>query len=133
MSPDTRWFHDKRVELTDLNKEERSRLRAIVGAVILGIFIFGTLLYAVGSFAEGGTFSSVDEDGKLTITQDPCEKAGPWFAKWRAAQWMWRGKNYDACWSVAQTRDGGRVIVVIDSDGQISNIEPRRFRPEDGI
>lgn len=128
MSPDTRWFHDKRVELTDLSREDRSRLRPIVGAVIAAILIFGTLLYAVRSYAEETRrFSVEDQNGKLTIEAKACSLGG-WFASWRSARWFYQGKPYEACWSV---QNG--VVVVIDSTGIVSAIPREAFKREEGI
>jgi hypothetical protein len=100
----------------------------VVMAITLGV-----ALAAATWQVSAQSFSSTDEDGKLTITKEPCTAAGPWFAKWRAATWVYRGKHYDACWSVVRTTAGGQTIVVIDSDGQVSNINPARFAPESGV
>ena len=77
-------------------------------------------------------FTITNADGKITLTKDPCLLAGPWFKNWRAAKWMYRGKMYEACWSVAGTRGGGQSILVIDSDGQVSQIDPNAFAPDQG-
>lgn len=95
-------------------------------------FIVAILCSASTVFAQD-KFSVEDQNGKLTITKAPCTKAGPWFAKWRAATWVYKGKFYDACWSGVRTPDGGQMVVVIDSDGQVSNMHPSRFSPEQGI
>jgi len=78
------------------------------------------------------SMSATNADGKITLTKDPCLLAGPWFKNWRAAKWMYRGKMYEACWSVAGTRGGGQSILVIDSDGQVSQIDPNAFAPDQG-
>jgi hypothetical protein len=99
----------------------------LIWAIVLGAAIGGAF-YASGAHAETPTFSSVDENGRLTLTEAACEKAGPWFAKWRAATWLYQGKHYDACWTMARASTGAEIVLVIDSDGQVSNIDARHFR-----
>lgn len=128
MSPDTRWFHDKRVELTDLNREDRKILRPIVVACLAGalafFLVFGLVKCAIG---EERRFSVEDQNGKLTIEAKPCLLGG-WFEKWMAASWFYQGKPYGACWSV---QNG--VVVVIDSTGIVSAIPREAFKREEGI
>lgn len=95
--------------------------------------MLGVALAAATWSAGAQSFSATDEDGKLTLTKEPCTAAGPWFTKWRAARWMFRGKPYDACWTVAKSASGAQMIVIIDSDGQVSNMSPNRFAPETGV
>lgn len=105
----------------------------LIWALVLGASI-AAALYASGVQAQAPrTFSSEDANGKITLVQAPCEKAGPWFGNWRAATWLYKGKHYDACWLAVQTSGGSQTILVIDSDGQVSNIDPQRFRPDEGI
>lgn len=94
--------------------------------------LVAVLLMVVWSTAYAQTMSATNEDGKLTLTKEPCKLAGPWFEKWKAAKWMYRGKPYDACWTVAGTRGGGQSILIIDSDGQVSQIDPRAFQTDVG-
>lgn len=56
MAYDTEWSEGKRVELTDLNKDDRSRLRGIVGPILAGaalaaLLILGHLIYAAKVWA----------------------------------------------------------------------------------
>lgn len=127
MSDDKEYFSGRHVELTDLSREDRSRLRPIVGAVIAAMLIGGLLLYAVSYAEETRRFSVEDQNGKLTIDAKPCVVGG-WFEKWKSASWFYQGKSYEACWTV---QNG--VVVVIDSTGIVSAIPREVFKREEGI
>jgi hypothetical protein len=125
MSADQEWFEGRS---TDDEQHERCYWRRVGFAIFLGIAL---ALVSVPLYAQ--TFSATNEDGKLTLSKDACKLAGPWFEKWKAARWMYKGKHYDACWTVVGTRGGGQSIMVIDSDGQVSQIDARAFKPDEAV
>lgn len=79
-----------------------------------------------------GTVSATDPNGKLTLYKTPCSMGG-WFEKWKSAHWMYKGKPYEACWAVQPTRQGGQMVIVIDSSGVVTPIDPRAFSEDQGV
>lgn len=74
MAYDTEWSEGKRVEVTDLNKDDRSRLRPIVGAVLAAMLIGGSLIYAVRAWAEEIPVHVYEDEGvALQLFAAPCE------------------------------------------------------------
>lgn len=137
MSDQKQYFPDGHyVEWTDLNKDERSRLRPIVGAVIAAILIFGSLIYAVRAWAEGASPSTVlvaeVGENRLSIFQDTCALGG-WFATWKKALWFYRGRNVDACWTIRRSADDGQYYAdTVDADGDTGSIPMAMFRKAKG-
>jgi hypothetical protein len=76
---------------------------------------------------EEHTFSMTDRNGKLTITMKPCP-LGEWFKDWRAASWIFRGQQFEGCWTWQQ-----RTIIVIDSAGAVSTHSPETFQKDTPI
>ena len=87
--------------------------------------IFLALGMVTAAWAD--TYSMVDQNGKLTLTNEPC-KQGPWFKDWRAAKWVFQGKEYDACWIGQED-----LIVVLDSVGVVTTHRPHRFRKDEAV
>jgi hypothetical protein len=95
--------------------------------------IVAIALLVVAGDAWGDTFSATDKDGKITLTTEPCTQAGPWFLKWKAAKWLWQGKDYEACWAIQSSSNGSQRILIIDSGGDVSNIDPLVFKKDEGV
>lgn len=71
------------------------------------------------------TYSVTSEYGKLTLTAEPC-KAHEWLKEWEVARWMWKGKPYEACWRV-QSDGTQQLVVVVDSNGEVTTFHPGQF------
>lgn len=95
-------------------------------AIVLLIVCWPSLLLAEP------TFSATNEDGKLTLTYEPCNQH-PWLMEWFAAHWSFRGKDYEACWTVQPTLNGGKRVVVLDSDGVMTPLPPEIFKKDEAV
>lgn len=62
---------ERTVELTTLDKDERSRLRSIVGWILLAVVIAAPLLYAAQAHAE--TLKFENRYGSVRLLDKPCE------------------------------------------------------------
>lgn len=143
MSPDTRWFHDKRIELTDLNREDRRILRPIVGACLAGalafVLVFGLVKCAIG--AE--VFRGIDDRGGqmvLKLYPEKCtneavlahlvrgEIAPEAIATFKKATLFYWGREWASCWIEA----GGRVYSV-DEEGAMLRPLPRSVFKNDSV
>jgi hypothetical protein len=136
MSEDKDYFGGRRVELTDLNKDERSRLRPIVGAVVAAILVFGSLLYWNNARAADAAptliiKSRIDGDF-VKIWRKPCTSSEikgivvPHILPLlQEAAMRYEGKDYKACWV---ERDGNAVI--IDEASDVTPLPLSSFAPE---
>jgi hypothetical protein len=102
---------ERTVELTDLNKDDRGRLREIVGAILFAIVLFGPLLYAVKLYAAP-LFKNTGNDGQpvsLRLLDTPCTdpkvsahlKANvkeEFIPKFKSAVLYYGGKHWASCW-----------------------------------
>ena len=106
--------------------EENSRKPNAVGlviAIVVGL-IFGLLYYHMAR-ADEPTFSLAVENGRVTLTAEPCTKH-EWLKGWQLARWSWKGKAYEACWRM-QKSDGGQLVVVLDAAGEVTTFYPAQF------
>ena len=118
--------------IVDETEEQESRGKAVAVRwliLILAIFLGAGIVTAAWP-AE--TFSATDENGKLTLSNTPCT-LGNWFKEWKAAHWLYKGKSYEACWRLQKTMDGRDRIVIIDSAGMVTPVDPRAFAPDEAI
>lgn len=115
----------------DLAEERRQRayLRRVVGLLLLCALALAMLL---APLYAADTYSASDENGKLTLTKEPCAQH-PWLKEWKLARWFFQGKPYEACWNVQPTRTGGQMVVVIDSAGVVTPLPPQIFRMDEGV
>lgn len=75
--------------------------------------------------ADLPTYSFTSEYGKLTLTAEPCT-AHVWLKDWEVARWIWKGEPYEACWRMQS--DGHQpLIVVVDSNGEVTTFHPGQF------
>lgn len=102
------------------------RLGFLLAAALALVFV----LFPLKAWSD--TYSLTDMNGKITLTTEPC-KLGGWFAKWKAATWLFRGEPYEACWIVQPTAEGALQIVIIDSSGIVSSHSPGAFRKDEGV
>lgn len=127
---------ERTVELTSLNKDDRGRLREIVGAVLAASFIGSLLIYAVSSLAEEIPVHVVDQQMvKMRLLSSPCADpvslamiatAPPkWHDKFKAISSQWLGKDgswseFAGCWMELTKEEAGtpeNVFVLVFSDG----------------
>lgn len=90
------------------------------------------LLIPALALAEDPTYSAINPDGTLTLTSEPCVQH-PWLNGWQVARWMWKGKPYEACWRLQNDGEGKRLVVVLDSNGDVVTVDPRQFRKDEAI
>jgi hypothetical protein len=76
--------------------------------------------------ADESTYSASNPDGRLTLTSEPC-LVHPWLNGWQVARWMWKGKPYEACWRLQNDGGDKKLVVVLDSNGEVVTVDPRQF------
>ena len=77
---------------------------------------------ALPAFAESLVAS--DSTGNvITITDAPCKLE--WLSKWKAAEFLYQGKTYKACWAVK-----GSSVVILDAEGDLTAIPVSMFKKE---
>jgi hypothetical protein len=112
---------ERSVELTSLDKGERGRLREIIGAVLLAILVFGSLIYAGKSFADTTTMVYSDPQVTLRLLNKPCinqtvlsylkQEARP---KYQEAVFVWEGRTLQSCWRLT---DDQKAVLNVDEEG----------------
>jgi hypothetical protein len=69
-------------------------------------------------------YSVSNGNNRLTLTDKPCQLGG-WFTGWKIARMIYEGKPYEACWRIQ-----GETVVVVDSNGDMSNVPARAFKKD---
>lgn len=109
-------------------KHNATRLLVLIIAISFG----AAALVAWSSGWAADTMSASDQNGKITLSLEPCA-ASPWLAEWKTASWLYKGKVYAACWRVQKTTSGADTVIVLDSDGMVTPIDPRQFKRDEGV
>jgi hypothetical protein len=86
---------ERTVELTTLDKDERSRLRSIVGWILAASLIGGCALYAVKAHA-GPILRAQAEGITVTIYEEACQLKEVTNLPKRAT-WTEKGKTFEGC------------------------------------
>lgn len=87
------------------------------------LWIFAAILFLFPMPAKAD-YSVGNGDNKLTLTDKPCQLGG-WFTGWLIAKMTYQGKKYDACWKLQ-----GSTVVVVDSNGDMSNVPAQHFKKD---
>ena len=134
-------IHPERTELTSLDKDERCRLREIVGAILFAVVIVAPLIYSIHSRATEIPVhvvehqavkmrllsgSCVDPQSILMIATAPPQFQDGWKAissQWRIQDGSWQ--EFAGCWlevpkDVAKTDEN--VMVLIFADGAVVQV-----------
>ena len=96
----------------------------------LWVWIFAVIV-CWPSMLLAESYSATGPDGKITLTKEPC-KAHEWLKGWQVARWMWKGKAYAACWRM-QGHAQERLVVVLDSSGEVATFYPSQFIKDEGV
>lgn len=139
MSVEKDYFEGRSVEITDLNKDERSRLRPIVGATllasVLGALILYLAFYPRSVKAEetkpAPVYVAHIGSNRLSLFQDACA-LGDWFATWKKAQWFYQGRNFDACWKIQRDADD-LYVYTVDANGDAGSIPLAMFHKDEDV
>ena len=82
------------------------------------------LLLLLPSLCLADSLIARDSTGNIiTITDAPCQHE--WLKDWKAAEFLYQGKVYKACWTVKGDR-----VVILDSGGDISAVPIGMFGKE---
>jgi hypothetical protein len=139
---------ERSVELTSLDKGERGRLREIIGAVLLAILVFGSLIYAGKSWAEDVPLHVLEKEGvEIRLMDLPCTDSSSivmirveHLARFKAIHSVWperdgSRKAYAGCWAElskdeVHAEEGGFLLVF--SDGQSGFVPKSEFKKVKG-
>jgi hypothetical protein len=88
------------IEITDLNKDDRSRLRGIVGWILAASFIGGVVIYSMQAWAEEVPVHVYEQDGLVVrLLSSPCvDPASQMTVYTQAPQYLERLKALDSVW-----------------------------------
>jgi len=90
-----------------------------------GVLFFVLMLFSLSSYSA---MTARDAEGNaVTLQEAPCT-AAPWLKDWKKATMLHQGKLYSACWKLH-----GNMVVVLDSDGDVTPVPMTAFRQETGV
>lgn len=131
------YFEGKHVEWTDLNKDEREKLRPIVGGILVAVFLFLVLLFVFPVRATEIPMHVIERQGvSIRLMRGPCADPASSIAiavnlpqyvqRFRAIESTWpmqdgSRKDFAGCWgefSKEESGAPGAVLVLVFSDGQ---------------
>lgn len=94
---------------------------AAVGLAILAVMYSGDV--------HSETYSAVDRAGnRATLYEEPCASGLEWLKQWKRATLMYHGQQYEAFWRVV-----GGYVVLLDSAGDLSPIQPEAFKKDETL
>jgi hypothetical protein len=133
MAHDTEWAEGQKWEETSLTKGERSRLRKIIGACLLGAFVAAVAVLGIkeAKAEPAVSFTWPNTSNKVTLHMTPCELK-PWFKTWKRAVYLWEGQSVEACWKAQRTPEGD-LVFTLDAQGDIGQIPVGAFTRDEGV
>jgi hypothetical protein len=118
---------ERTIELTDLNRDDRSRLRPLVA---IGLVIaLGMIVLILNANAYGAPMAQTVSDGAtIVLTDEPCKLKQVTNLKYRAT-WSEKGKVFEGCYAVHPYG----VVVGYFSDGAVALIPLDAFAKVTGV
>ena len=84
-----------------------------------------SVLMLVSAAAFADNLTARDQAGNyVTLMSDACV-VGPWLKEWKTAVFLYKGKQYEACWKLQ-----GTTVVILDSAGEVTPLPAGAFKVE---
>ena len=90
---------------------------------ILWLPIVFIALLLFGMNVEAASYQVKDTAGN-TVTINDTRCPASFLKGWKAGQMVYKGKVYKACWTL-----NGPLVIVIDSEGEITPVPVESFKP----
>jgi len=92
-----------------------------------GVLAAVLMLFAMSNPAKADMVMRDQNGNYVRLHTEPCA-ISPWTKEWKTATFFYEKKQYAACWRLQ-----GETVVVLDSEGDITPLPVRSFRPETGV